>query len=79
MAKPVDESGTEDLVLEDLLPSCEGEVGGDDGGLLSGSEGQVVEEHFGTLLVEADIAELVADDQIVAFEPDFQASERLLV
>ena len=54
MAKPVDESGTEDLVLEDLLPSCEGEVGGDDGGLLSGSEGQVVEEHFGTLLVEAD-------------------------
>lgn len=29
VAKPVDEGGAEDLVLEHFLPSCEGDVGGD--------------------------------------------------
>ena len=76
MAEAVNERGAEHLVLEHLFPSGEGEVGGDDGGLLAGPEGEVVEEHLGALLVEADIPELVADDQVVALEPDFHASER---
>ena len=78
MAKPVDESGTEDLVLEDLLPSCEREVCRDDGGLLACSEREMVEEHLRALLVEAHISQLVANDQVKALEAELHVAQRFL-
>ena len=38
----------------------------------------MVEEHLCTFLVEADIAQLVADDEIEALEAKFKVPERFL-
>ena len=68
MAKPVNEGRAKGFVLYYFLPTCERKVCGGDRSLLSGPERQVIEDLLSTLLVKADISELITDDQVVRQE-----------
>lgn len=75
MGQPVDQSGAQHFVLDHLVSPAEGEVVGDDGGTLAGPEREVVEQQLAAFLVEADIAELVAHDQVEALEAQLYLPE----
>ncbi len=77
MAESVDECRAQYLVFEHLFPSGKRQVGRYNGGFLSGSERQMIEEHLCTFLVEADVSEFVAYDEVISFKLDFQISQCL--
>ena len=63
---PVDDSGGESRVGEGFGPFAERCVGSDGDGGAFFSFGQNLEEEFGGVLVEADVAEFVDREEVVA-------------
>lgn len=68
MREAVDDGAGENGVLEEGRPILEGEVGGDDDAALAVAVGQKVEEQLTSGLVEGDVAQLVEDNEAVAFK-----------
>ena len=78
MGEPVDKSVDQNLVGDDLIQATEAQVGGYDCGVGLGSERQMVEEQFGSFFVARDVAELIADHQVVFLKAVLELSEFVL-
>ena len=76
MAESVNQGGAKSLVLYYLLPPYKRQVCGCYRRLLARPQRQMVEDLLSAFLVEAHIAELVADDEVVFQEALLQASQR---
>lgn len=66
--EPVDQRGGDHGVAEDLAPGLEAAVAGDDDRAAFVAAGDEGEEQVGRLAFERQIADLVDDDQAVAFD-----------
>ena len=72
MGQPVYHCSHQDLVPYDFSPSVKGQICGYDGGLEASPKREVVEEQFPRLLVARDISELIANDEVIFLEPEFE-------
>lgn len=75
MGQAVYHCSYQDFIVYDFVPSVECEVSGDDGRLLVGAKGEMVEEHLCASLVAGDVSELITDDHVVSLELVFQRPE----
>ena len=76
---PVDQGGGDHGVAEDLAPLLEAAVAGDDDRAAFVAAGDEREEQVGGLAFQWEVADLVDDQQAVAFEPSEFVVERVAV
>ena len=79
MREPVEQGSGEPLGAQDLGPAIEGQVGGDQQARALVGPADDLEEEFGPGLGAGDVAELVEDEQVVAFELLVEAFELALL
>ena len=75
MGEPVEKRAGQSFAAEDLGPLFEGEVGGEDKALPFVGAADDVEEEFGAGLGKRHVAELVEDEEVMAFEVGLEALE----
>ena len=77
--EPVDQRRGDHLIAEDLAPSLEAAVGGDDDRAALIAAGDEREEQVGGLALEGQVTDLVDDDEPVALDPTQLGVERVRV
>lgn len=79
VCEPVKESAQESVIVKDLRPFCEGQVGGDENGAALVALGEKGEEHLRTLLRERDKAEFINDNELLFEESILQTAKGLVL